>query len=247
MAGAPPTIPSRRKVAPLGHLSSGRNILRSQVTTANGGVKIRAKFIGPCPEWPLVGIMHRSHGLSLPADASAGQGVQRDIVRQAADEPATRTRCPESTGTLRAARPDSPILRLQPEPAVGRPVTQHPTCLPRVPVRELHRIELTKPQIPTDGIGVVATVPRTEPLRKLRDPQPPASLADHRARLATPPAIPCFRKEPPGHLSPGRNILRSQVNTANGGVKARAKIFWAVARGAPRRTHAPQSLPFPDR
>ena len=29
------------------------------------------------------------------------------------------------------------------------------------------------------------------------DPQKPNSLTDHRSARATPPAIPCFRKEPP--------------------------------------------------
>ena len=40
-------------------------------------------------------------------------------------------------------------------------------------------------------------------------PQTVATMPDHRSGWATPPTIPCFRKEPLGHLSSGRNILRS--------------------------------------
>ena len=40
-------------------------------------------------------------------------------------------------------------------------------------------------------------------------PQTVATMPDHPSGWATPPTIPCFRKEPPGHLSSGRNILRS--------------------------------------
>ena len=198
------------------------------------------KFLAQWREWHMVGIMRRSHCHSPTANESAWYGsTTRPRLPNCG-----RSQVPDAmrhgVGFLRIAHPELSILRSQTEPTTR--------CFREKRAHEMHQIGLSQARIVASGLEVVATVPRIESLRIHLDPQTTAASADHHAKKATSPAIPCCRKEPPlgtCHRGGTFYVLRLPQQTAAS--SSGRKIFWAVARGTPRTNHAPQALSCPVR
>ena len=139
----------------------------------------RENFFGPWRVGCLVGITHRTRCHSLTAAESAGHGAQRAILCRAGDESNYQMQCLRSVGgpTSRS----SEIIHLE------VPDRTHQELPGELSARTAPDRAEPSPETYAGGLGVLATVPRIEPLRKPRDPQSTAPLTDSPHEAGDPP------------------------------------------------------------
>ena len=183
--------------------------------------------------------MLRSRCPALSLDESAVRGGQLELLCGATDNATTKYGAHWHRESCKPPIQGHPCRDHRRGPATRLSECRTPTLLLRDRVPERHDRELPRAGSVAIGLEVGTTYRKIEPLQRTLDPQTTASPTNRRPRWATSPAIPCFRKEPPGLLSPGRNILRIQITTAHEGVKGRVKIPWAVGHtvGIMLRSH----------